>query len=144
MKTSIHCPGTTTTCTRCVWQRARMAPVNWSSILTTFWSGFRKAERSGTASHPTRLRFFGVTDLRIDIDWAISSAAMGPFSIDGIERRIEQRTHYEAVCWRIPVNFPPGEIRFEATGFEQHLSGTEVLVDHQCLTRSERRGASQD
>jgi hypothetical protein len=45
---------------------------------------------------PARLRFFGVTDLRIDIDWAVSCAAMGPFSISGIERRIEQRTHYEA------------------------------------------------
>src|SRR6185312_15284433 len=65
---------------------------------------------------PARLRFFGVTDLRIDIDWAVSCAAMGPFSISGIERRIEQRTHYEAVCWRIPVKFPPGEISFEATG----------------------------
>jgi len=93
---------------------------------------------------PARLRFFGVTGLRIDIDWAISSAAMGPFSISGIDRRIEQRTHYEAVCWRIPVNFPPGVISFEATGFEQHLSGTEVLVDHLCLTGTERGDASQD
>jgi len=85
-----------------------------------------------------------VTDLRIDIDWAVSCAAMGPFSISGIERRIEQRTHYEAVCWRIPVKFPPGEISFEATGFQQRLSGTEVSVDHQCLTRTERGDASQE
>lgn len=93
---------------------------------------------------PARLRFFGVTNLRIDIDWAVSSAAMGPFSINGIERRIEQRTHYEAVCWRIPVNFPPGEISFEATGFQQRLAGTELLVDHQRLTRTERGDAAQD
>lgn len=69
---------------------------------------------------------------------------MGPFSIDGIKHRVEQRIHYKAVCWRIPVNFPPGEIGFEATGFEQHLSGSEVLVDHQCLTRTDRGDASQD
>jgi hypothetical protein len=93
---------------------------------------------------PARLRFFEVTGLRIDVDWARSSAAMGPFSIDGIERRVEQRTHYKAVCWRIPVNFPPGEITFEATGFEQHLTGSELLADHQCLTRSERERALKD
>lgn len=93
---------------------------------------------------PAQLRFFGVTDLRIDVDWARSSAPMGPFSIDGIERRVEQRTHYKAVCWRIPVNFPCGEISFEATGFEQHLTGPEVLADHQRLTRSERGDALKD
>jgi hypothetical protein len=42
------------------------------------------------------------------------------------------------------VNFPPGEISFEGAGFEQHLSGPEVLVDHQCLTRNKRGDASHD
>lgn len=93
---------------------------------------------------PARLRFFGVTGLRIDLDWARSSAAMGPFSIDGIERRVEQRTHYTALCWRIPVTSPPGEISFEATGFEQHLTGSEAVVDHQCLTQSERGDMLKD
>lgn len=40
--------------------------------------------------------------------------------------------------------FPPGEISFEATGFEQHLTGPEILTDHQCLTRSERGDTLKD
>src|SRR5690348_10864963 len=63
---------------------------------------------------PARLRFHVVTDLRLMIDWAAASAAFGPFSIGGIERRFERRSRYTAICWRIPVNFPPGEITFEA------------------------------
>jgi hypothetical protein len=87
---------------------------------------------------PARLRFHDVTDLAISIDYGAASAAMGPFSIAGIERRIEQRQHYLATCWRIPVNFPPGEIRFEASGFEQSLVADELLVDRQWLTPTER------
>lgn len=87
---------------------------------------------------PALLRFHAVTNLRIMIDWGAASAAFGPFSIHGIERRFEQRRRYTAICWRIPVNFPPGEITFEAEGFDQQLSGTESLVSHQCLTVTER------
>lgn len=87
---------------------------------------------------PARLRFHAVTDLRVMIDWGVASAAFGPFSINGIERRFEQRAHHMATCWRIPLNFPPGEIAFEADGFDQDLSGAEILVDHQLLTRTER------
>jgi hypothetical protein len=87
---------------------------------------------------PALLRFHAVTDLRLAIDWGAASAAFGPFSIQGIERRLEPRSRYTAICWRIPVNFPPGEIAFEAAGFDLHLSGSEVLVDHQCLTSIER------
>ena len=87
---------------------------------------------------PARLRFRDVTNLAISIDYASASAAMGPFSIDGIERRVEQRRYSPAVCWRIPVNFPPGEIRFEASGFEQSLIADGLLVDRQWLTPAER------
>lgn len=87
---------------------------------------------------PARLRFHDVTNLAISIDYASASAAMGPFSIDGIERRVEQRRYGPTVYWRIPVNFPPGEIRFEASGFEQSLVADELLVDRQWLTPTER------
>ena len=87
---------------------------------------------------PVQLRFLGVTDLSIALDFAAVSAAMGPFSIDGIERREEERQRYRAVCWRIPVNFPSGVISFEATGFEQDLAGKELVTDRQWLTASER------
>jgi hypothetical protein len=87
---------------------------------------------------PARLPFHDVTDLVISIDYASASAAMGPFSIDGIERRVEQRRYSPAGCWRISVNSPPGEIRFEASGFEQSLVADDLLVDRQWLTQTER------
>lgn len=87
---------------------------------------------------PARLRFRDVTNLAISMDYGTASAAMGPFSIANINRRTEQRRYYTAVCWQIPINFPPGEIRFEASGFEQLLVADELLVDRQWLVPAER------
>jgi len=84
---------------------------------------------------PARLRFRDVSDLRLAIDYVAASAAIGPFSIAGIERRTERRERSQAVCWRIVANFPPGEISFQASGFTQQLTGREVLVDRQWLRR---------
>ena len=85
---------------------------------------------------PARLRFYGVFNLRLNFDW--SSCAMGPFQIDGIKRRTERREHYEATIWTIPVSFPSGSIEFDATGYVQDLTGQEVTVNRQWLTRAER------
>ena len=87
---------------------------------------------------PATLRFTDVTDLRVSLDYASPSAAMGPFSIHAIERHTEQRERYIAQVWRIEVNWPGGEVTFEASGYEQSATGKAVLSSQQCLTPAER------
>jgi hypothetical protein len=87
---------------------------------------------------PVTLTFHGVMFPRIVIDYAAATAAFGPFMIHGIERRMEQRSHYEAQVWRIPVTWPGGEIEFEARGFTQRGEGEPVLTSHQLLTPEQR------
>ena len=88
---------------------------------------------------PASLRFLEVTDLRISLDYATPSAALVPFSIDAIERRSEPRERYVAQIWKILVNWPKGEIVFEAKGFEQQAFGAPVLSESQCLRPEERK-----
>ena len=87
---------------------------------------------------PATLIFRGVSDLRMTIDYASQSAGFSPFSIDGIERRSEQRVGYVAYLWKIPINWPDGEITFEATGFEQLSRGESRLTDAGALKPEER------
>lgn len=61
--------------------------------------------------------------------------------IHGIERRTEQKTHYLATIWKIPMTFPPGEMEFEARGFTQKARGEPVLTQSQSLSPSERSNA---
>src|SRR5262245_1237645 len=84
------------------------------------------------------LRFKGVTSLKLALDYATASAAMGPFSIDGIERRAEPRVRYPATVWTLRLHWPVGEISFEASGFEQRLIGLPIVTDRQWLTEQER------
>jgi hypothetical protein len=88
---------------------------------------------------PATLTFLDVTGLRVSLDYATPTAALGPFSIHAIERRVEQRERYEAQIWRILINWPVGEISFEASGFEQRGRGVPILTEHQGLT-AEKRG----
>lgn len=85
---------------------------------------------------PARLRFLGVMSLRINLDY--SSTAMGPFQIDGIERRTEKREHYTATIWTIQATYPNGEIQFEASGYCQDLLAPPIEVSRQWLTPGER------
>lgn len=87
---------------------------------------------------PATLTFLDVTNLRISLDYATPTAGLGPFSIDTIERRVEKRERYTAQLWRIPINWPPGEISFEASGFEQRGRGLPRLCDEQYLSAEER------
>jgi hypothetical protein len=82
---------------------------------------------------PVTLTFLEVTDLRISLDYATPTAALGPFSIHAIERHEEPRDRYVAQVWKILVNWPTGEIAFEATGFVQRGTGLPVLSEAQCL-----------
>jgi hypothetical protein len=70
---------------------------------------------------PATLTFHGVFGLKFFLDYEKATAGTTPFTIDGIVRRIENRKRYEAVLWTIPINWPTGEISFEATGFTQEL-----------------------
>ena len=90
---------------------------------------------------PVSLRFHQVFGLRIAIDWQSPSAGMGPFSLAGIERRVEERERYSATLWNLPINWPSGAIEFEATGFTQASQGPEVVSTSQCLGKGRRGDA---
>jgi hypothetical protein len=90
---------------------------------------------------PSTLRFHEVCGLRVTLDWLAPSAAMGPFSLSGIERRFEERPAYTATLWRLAVTWPAGVIEFEARGFTQKPWGREVVSRDQVLARSERIAA---
>jgi hypothetical protein len=87
---------------------------------------------------PATLRFHEVFGLRVTLDWATPSAGLSPFSLSGIERRTEDRPQYTATLWRVAVNWPAGEIEFEAKGFTQMAWGREVVSSRQLLSPSER------
>lgn len=87
---------------------------------------------------PARLTFHEVTNLRVTIDWATPNAALGPFSLAGIERSSEVRPRYTATLWRLAVNWPAGSIECEAAGFTQVAWGREVESEQQVLRQSER------
>ena len=82
---------------------------------------------------PAKLTFLGVTALRIALDYATVTAAMGPFSIHAIHRREEIRERYTAQVWTIEISWPKGEIEFEANGFEQIAMAEPVLCKEQHL-----------
>ena len=87
--------------------------------------------------------FRDVTSLRFTLDYATPTAAIGPFSIDGIEREpISHENGYESSRWAIAVNWPDGELAFESPGFTQSLTGPIVETDAQYLTGDERNGDS--
>lgn len=90
---------------------------------------------------PVALKFVGVTDLRLSLDYAARTASLGPFSIHSIERRSEPRERYVAQIWKISINWPTGEITFEAKGYEQQATGVAVISDSQCLSPTERIGS---
>lgn len=88
---------------------------------------------------PADLVFHDVSNLRIAIDYAALSAAMGPFSLQGIQRRFEARERYTAQIWTLDVNFPSGQIELEATGFTQLIRRTPIRCSEQVLSEQERQ-----
>lgn len=90
---------------------------------------------------PATLTFHDVFGLRVELDYAKPTAGMVPFSIDGICRELlsypPDRTSFH---WRLPVNWPHGEITFDSPGFTQVLRREPDVYDAQHLTASERSG----
>ena len=92
---------------------------------------------------PALLKFRDVTSLRFSLDCATPTAAMGPFSIDGIEREpISHENGYRSYRWTLAINWPAGEITFESPGFSQSLTGAVVETDSQHLDEAQRNGDS--
>ena len=87
---------------------------------------------------PVTLKFREVTDLRISLDYATPTIALGPFSIHAIERKVEQRERYAAQVWKLLINSPIGEITFESQGFEQRSVGAPQISNGQWLSPAER------
>ena len=88
---------------------------------------------------PATLTFHNVVDLRLALDYAGPSAGMTPFSINCIEREpYVYANGLSAYRWRIPVNWPEGEITFIATGFTQVLRSPPIEVADACLTPTAR------
>lgn len=80
---------------------------------------------------PAELRFHGVTDLRVTLDYPATSAALTPFMLDRIQ--VDQSNH-----WTLKVNWPVGEISFSSTGFSQRITGELVVSSAQSLDPSQR------
>jgi hypothetical protein len=87
---------------------------------------------------PATLEFQGVFGLQIEIDYKKPTAATTPFSIDRIERTVDKRDRYDAILWTIALNWPEGEISFQASGFEQRGKGDPVFSDQQYLSGTSR------
>ena len=86
------------------------------------------------------LRFHKVFRLRFALDYATPTAGMCPFSIEGIEREeLKFPNGYTSYRWRIPINWPHGQIEFEAPAFTQILIGTPQVQDGQALPADKRR-----
>ena len=88
---------------------------------------------------PATLTFHHVFDLRMSIDFAACSAAFAPLSMDGIERKPGQPGGSLLHAWKIPLNWPIGEITFLATGFEQRSKG-EPGISERANPRSKDQG----
>ena len=43
-----------------------------------------------------------------------------------------------SLAWRISINWPNGEISFEARGFDQRGVGNPIVSEGQCLAATER------
>lgn len=87
---------------------------------------------------PAKLVFTGVTDLKLSLDYGAVSAGMCPFSIHEIRKVEEARERYTAQVWTIDINWPRGQITFEASGFEQQAMGDSVICEGQHIPAGQR------
>jgi hypothetical protein len=86
------------------------------------------------------LRFHDVFGLKLELDYASSTAGMCAFSMSGIEREVVTSSHgRQSYRWRLPINWPKGSLEFQASGFTQVLTGRpHVQPGRQSLTPEQR------
>jgi hypothetical protein len=88
---------------------------------------------------PANLRFHQVFGLKMMLDYAKPTAGMCPFSIHAINREeLKFSTGDKSYQWRIPLNWPTGQIEFQSTGFTQTLSGTPRTTSSQWIEPKDR------
>jgi len=88
------------------------------------------------------LQFHEVFGLKLIPDYARPTAGMCAFSIAGIERElVTYPTGYISYKWRLPINWPAGEIVFSSPGFTQRLVGQPYTQADQSLSPSQRSAA---
>src|SRR5216684_2393476 len=80
------------------------------------------------------------SSLKVAIDYATPTAALSPFTIDRIDRTVERRPRYNAVLWTLPINWPTGEITFEAAGFLLELRAAPASSCSMSLPREPAGG----
>ena len=89
---------------------------------------------------PADLRFHDIFGLKLALDYAGPTAGMCPFSLDRIEREeITFPTGHKSYQWLLAINWPKGQLEFQAPGFTQTLKGTPHVSPNQSLTPEERR-----
>jgi hypothetical protein len=85
------------------------------------------------------LRFHTASDLRFSLDYRSQTAAMGPFSLAGIQRRsVAYSTGLQSFQWEIDINWPTGKIEFDAPSFTQVLVGPVYRRSRQSLAPGQR------
>lgn len=89
---------------------------------------------------PADLIFHEATDLVISVDYAGSSAALGPMSIHQVHREvITYQNGSSSFAWKIEMNWPTNAfISFQSTGFTQALRAEPVVSGIQRLLPSQR------
>jgi hypothetical protein len=88
---------------------------------------------------PATLTFESMSELKLQLDYATPTAGICPFSIDGIFREHKQYPNgYTLFSWRIPINWPTGEISFIASGYNQVLRADPVWSQEMYLVPQQR------
>jgi hypothetical protein len=87
---------------------------------------------------PVELVFHSVFNLKIEINYESVSAAIQPFSIEGIQKTITLINGTESILWSLEINWPSGIIEFTSSGFTQTEIGTSIVSEKQFLSRLER------
>ena len=82
------------------------------------------------------LKFHDVFGLKMRLDYAQPTIGMCPFGIFSIERREVKFT--KTYQWCIPMNWPGGQIEFQATGFTQIQTGSPRKSTSQMLEPKDR------
>jgi hypothetical protein len=86
------------------------------------------------------LRFHEVFRMQFSLDYATPTAGMSPFCLADIEREaLDFSTGYKSYRWRLPFNWPQGQLEFEAPRFTQTLIGTPMVHGSQRLPPEKRR-----
>jgi len=89
---------------------------------------------------PAFLIFHQVSDLTVSLNYAVATAAIGPFSIHEVRReRISHPNGHSSYSWEIDLNWPEGRITFRAPSFSQEVRAPAVETERQHLSAEERR-----